>query len=121
LLTSAELFDPRNGLWTRAGALGEARAEHSATLLADGQVLAVGGLGASGALASVERYDPTTSIWRRATSLPGPRYGHSTTLLRDGRLLVAGGRAEPDGPYLSTSLLYDPERDAWEAGPALVW
>src|SRR5262245_1572122 len=44
--SSAEIYDPATGMWSRAGNLGIARYLHSATLLPTGQVLVAGGAGA---------------------------------------------------------------------------
>ena len=59
LFNSAELFDPDSGSWTATGGLNTGRFLYTATLLADGRVLAAGG-GSAGfsALASAEVYDP---------------------------------------------------------------
>ena len=43
-LTSAELYDPKEGTWTVIGSLGEARFWHTAELLHGGGVLVVGGI-----------------------------------------------------------------------------
>jgi hypothetical protein len=56
-LASAELFDPATGTWTATASLNTARYGHSATLLANGQVLAAGGEGSAGYLTSAELYD----------------------------------------------------------------
>ena len=64
------------------------RTGHTATLLADGRVLIVGG---DTGLRSAEVWDPTTQSFKRSRSLATGRYGHTTTLLRDGRVLVVGG------------------------------
>ncbi|MEP6639858.1 MAG: kelch repeat-containing protein, partial [Chloroflexota bacterium] len=42
-LGSSEVYDPATGSWTAAGKLHDARAFHTATLLADGSVLIAGG------------------------------------------------------------------------------
>ena len=65
-LASAELYDPGNGAWTAAANLLEAHWGGTATLLADGTVLVVGGTtnrvgGAIIRLASAELYDPDSS------------------------------------------------------------
>jgi N-acetylneuraminic acid mutarotase len=55
LLASAELYDPITGTWTATARMIEARSLHTATLLADGRVLAVGG---ADAVSPAELYDP---------------------------------------------------------------
>ena len=57
---TSELYDPATETWTVTGSLAAGRAQHSATLLAGGQVLVVGGASspdASGSLAGAELYD----------------------------------------------------------------
>ncbi len=58
-LASAEIWDPATGAFGPAGLLVEARDNHTATLLPDGRVLAVGGEGENGLLASAEIWTPT--------------------------------------------------------------
>jgi hypothetical protein len=83
-------------------ALHDARAWHTATILADGSVLIAGGLAADRQpLASAERFDPATETWTRVTMpAAAARAGHTATLLTDGRVLVAGGLA-PDGASMA--------------------
>ncbi|MCL4502878.1 MAG: hypothetical protein M1438_13680 [Deltaproteobacteria bacterium] len=57
-LNSAEIYDPDREIWTLIGPLNTARYRHTATLLANGRVLATGGSGASGILNSAEVYKP---------------------------------------------------------------
>lgn len=65
---------------------------HTATLLKDGRVLVVGGLGKNyTASASAEIYDPATRKWSTTGSMADDRSKHSMTLLKDGKVLVTGG------------------------------
>ena len=82
------------------------RMSHSATLLHDGRVLAVGGTGTSGNLDSSEIFDPSTGVWTMAGTLARRRAGHTATLLQDGRVLVVGG----DGV---TTEIYNPATGRW--------
>jgi hypothetical protein len=61
-LTSAELYDPKQGTFSPTGSLTTARGGQTATLLADGRVL-IAGLDQSGVLASAELYDPATGTF----------------------------------------------------------
>ena len=92
------------------------RASHSATLLADGEVLIAGGctldsceLGADGATA--ELYDPAADAFAPTGRMRSPRVGHAATRLPGGEVLIAGGWGL-DG-VLSSAELYDPERGAF--------
>jgi hypothetical protein len=67
------------------------RAEATATVLPDGSILLVGGVGPGGGpVADAELFNPITRSTEQK-SLSYPRHGHSATLLPDGRVLIAGG------------------------------
>jgi hypothetical protein len=90
------------------GHLAMARAWHSATVLPDGTVVVMGGLGADGqVIGAVEVFDPganTSRILDGNTSIP--RALQTATLLTDGHVLVAGGIG-PSGEPLATLVLWD--------------
>jgi hypothetical protein len=52
------LYDPSTNYWTLTGSLNQPRSSHTLTRLSNGQVLAAGGAGLSGLLASSELYTP---------------------------------------------------------------
>ena len=80
------------GRWQVTGDLGTARYGHTATLLANGQVLVAGGFTLPGGyLASAELYDPATGMWTATDNLATERGGHTATLLPNGQVLAAGG------------------------------
>ncbi|GAC1473834.1 MAG: hypothetical protein PVSMB3_09720 [Candidatus Dormibacteraceae bacterium] len=88
----------------------------TATLLANGKVLVVGG--------GAELYDPSTDRWSTAGPVLVARIGHAATLLADGRVLVAGGLSRPPDPTagydrLASVNVYDPKSNNWSDAPAL--
>jgi N-acetylneuraminic acid mutarotase len=122
-LASAELYDPVLNRWFPAAPLHEARNGHTATLLADGSVLVVGGAREQRALlTSVERYEPTQNAWSLAPSLQVERSLHAAVRLRDGSVVVMGGRGHvtrADGGVAISPLesveRFDPGRGGWAA------
>lgn len=116
-LRSAELFI--DGRFEQLAPLNTARAKHTATVLASGGVLVVGGVGSDiRALAQVEAWDPAGLRWVPRAPLHTARYGHTATLLADGRVLVAGG-IDANEALLNTTEIYDPAADTCTDGPPL--
>lgn len=58
VLSSAELYNPSTGVWSKTGTMSNARVGHTATLLTSGQVLAASGSDANNDLTSAELYTP---------------------------------------------------------------
>ena len=114
---SAEIFNPAAnsgiGAWSGTGPLDTARYYHTASLLADGQVLVAGGTGHSMPVIA-ELFDPTADggvgAWSATGSIGTGRYHHTATLLADGRVLLAGGY---NGYYLAITQYYSPEDGTW--------
>lgn len=93
------------------------RANHSATLLANGKVLVVGGFNSVNfRLNSAELYDPVTGQWTATGNLNYARYNHTATLLNNGKVLVVGGT---NVSALSSAELYDPATGTWSVTNSL--
>ena len=131
LTASTEIFDPATNSWSATGPLTAARQGHTATLLANGQVMVVGGqtdlsrgdnlifvgvgLAAVAPSSSAELFDPATNSWKPIAPLATERAGHTTTLLPGGQVLVVGGVGRDGSTPLATSERYDPAADRWTA------
>jgi hypothetical protein len=68
-LSSAELYDPANGTWTNTASMNNARKQHTATLLPNGQVLVAGGYGISSVTSSAELYGSAINATLKITSI----------------------------------------------------
>ena len=110
------------GAFTPTDSLDGTRAFVSATLLADGRVLVVGGNdGESTLVRDAAIWDPATGSFGPADSLLVGRWGHTATALQDGRVLVVGGRQGedgPPGPAINSAELWDPVTERFRStGP----
>ena len=117
-LVTAEIWDPATGRFSPTGSMAKARQLHSATLLADGRVLIVGGSireegQSENSVSSAEIWDPATGLFTRAGSFVSERNGHTATLLSDGSVLIVGGTSAEiwDPTTASFSSTGDPTRE----------
>ena len=118
-VSSAELYDPAHGAWTRAGDPIMARGYPTATLLADGKVLLAGGTNGGTRLLTAELFDPATDTWAATGAMSEGRSQAFAVKLNDGRVLVGGGNEDDTH---GTAELYDPVRGSWTAtGDMTVW
>jgi hypothetical protein len=99
------------GTFTTTGSMSVPRSSHTATLLANGKVLIVGGPATESAqtqtqaLTSAELYDPNTGTFTPTGNLTSRLYLPTATLLNDGRVLIVG---TPYDGCENTAELYDP-------------
>ena len=122
---TAEIFDPRTGTWALTPLMIDpwVRAYHTATLLADGKVLVVGGTEEVNTRTfSAEMYDPALDRWATVEPPQVDRYGHAAIALADGTLLISSGITWTDRETLTNSAeVFDPATRTWSpVRPALV-
>ena len=105
---------PASGTFAFTGSLNTARYDHTATLLANGEVLVTGGLGPNFTiLASAEIYNPTSGKWTVTDSMSVSRFVFTATLLPNGEVLAAGGST--DGySCVASAELYNPSTGHWK-------
>lgn len=113
---SAELYDPASGTFSPAASMSQPRSIHTATVLADGDVVVSGGY-CGCVLASSERYHPATDSWSASGSLTWSTNGHAAALLGDGRVLAAGGGSFFG--FFANAATYDPVANVWTAAPPM--
>jgi N-acetylneuraminic acid mutarotase len=113
----SELYDPGSNTWSTTGSLITQRAYHTATLLASGEVLVVGGTSGS-TLNFCELYNPSFGKWFNAPSTTYARIQHAATLLASGKVLVTGGSAYRSA--VSKAEIYDPVANTWTVTGTLV-
>jgi N-acetylneuraminic acid mutarotase len=111
--------------WTRAESMPNGPAQHTATLLQNGQVLVAGG-DDGGAIPHPsdlsERYDPASGHWLGTPSFPTGRMGQAASLLPDGRVLMTGGYRtgyNVTTALLDSALTFDPATNNWRSVAAM--
>lgn len=112
-LSSAELFNPATGLWTATAVMTSFRQSHTATLLANGTVLAAGGFNGSAVNTTSETYDPVAQSWTSSGSL-AKSVEHQTAILEpDGTVLMTGGDQGTASTSVNVVQSYNPGARTW--------
>ncbi|MCX6854624.1 MAG: tandem-95 repeat protein, partial [Verrucomicrobia bacterium] len=99
-----------------------ARRNFTATKLANGKVLVVGGINESGVVGATEVYTDgpngqtgRQNSWTAGPVLTTPRYNHRAALLYNGLVLIAGG-TDASGAALDSCEIYDADKNVFLTG-----
>lgn len=112
---TCSIFDPNTNLSTPCAPMSVPRVYHTATLLANGKVLVVGGVDDTGhPVKSIEIYDPALDSWTTSgVQLTTAVFHHQATLITAGaavnKVLVTGGDNGTAGT--NKFQIYDPNTD----------
>lgn len=114
-IANVERYDPQENAWSPAASLVEARGDHCALCLNNGQVMVIAGSGRGRSLNSVEFYDARNDRWTAGASLMTPRFGHTATLLNTGHVMVCAGNnlQQGTGQVLDSVEIYNPVLQTW--------
>lgn len=129
---AAYIYDPATGQIVPTGSMNVSRTQHTATLLANGQVLVAGGYTSTLAgttftqalQSSAEVWDPITGTWSMVGSFTTARNRHLAWRIPSGanagKVAIIGGSTSVYGGSPTTSIqIYDPATQTWTAGPNL--
>ncbi|HTC64285.1 MAG TPA: hypothetical protein VK709_15685 [Candidatus Saccharimonadales bacterium] len=126
LVSAAEIYNPVSGTFSLTSSPNIARAYHTATLLANGNVLIAGGVTAAQSqspTSSIEIYDPVAQTFTQAGNMFAVRDNQAAALLNDGRVLISDGLtiAGTPGNGIGLDEIYDPSSGQFtQAGPKEV-
>uniref|UniRef100_A0AAV2K7T7 BTB domain-containing protein n=1 Tax=Knipowitschia caucasica TaxID=637954 RepID=A0AAV2K7T7_KNICA len=96
--------------WNLVSRMTVPRCRHN-SLVYDGKLYAIGGLGVSGNLDHVERYDTITNQWETVSPLPKPVHSAAATVC-GGKVFVFGGVNEA-GRSAGVLQSYVPQSNTW--------
>uniref|UniRef100_A0A1A7Y108 Kelch-like 29 n=1 Tax=Iconisemion striatum TaxID=60296 RepID=A0A1A7Y108_9TELE len=96
--------------WNLVSRMTVARCRHN-SLVYDGKLYTLGGLGVSGNLDHVERYDTITNTWETVSPLPKPVHSAAATVC-GGKIYVFGGVNEA-GRSAGVLQSYVPQSNTW--------
>ena len=121
-LASAEVWSPDTGRWRQVAPMSQPRVVHTATTLADGRVLVVGGMPGEMApvptAAPAEIWTPATGAWTPIARPRQERTRHAAIRLVDGRVLITGGTLlrefyGQEQKALASAEAWDPRTTRW--------
>jgi hypothetical protein len=104
--TASEIYTPATDTWAD---LGEARIPDRLVLLADGRVLAIGGV----APVATSIFNPASGTWTAAAPLLAPVHDFAATRLSDGRVMISGGYTNPLSIVQRDVEIFDPATGQW--------
>lgn len=113
LMTFANALFAQAVQFVPTGNMSVARAQHTATLLNNGQVLVTSGQGSNDP-ASADLYDPSTGTFTPTSHMSTSRFGDTATLLSNGKVLFTGGSTQTQSSVASAEL-YDPTTGTFAA------
>ena len=114
---SVVVYDPLANSFATAGHLISARVDHSATLLADGRVLIVGGMTNGVVSSDIEIFDLSSGTSALVALMAQPRTGHASALLGDETVVIVGG-STVDRVVLQSAEIFDPYSESVTAVPS---
>ena len=121
---TAELYNPSTEKFETLTAMpdGVGRYAHTATALADDNILVAGGRHGDSTTKTAIFYDPDTDFWSKSGDLTVGRSSHSATRMADNRVIVIGGLSPgvilPS--YLKTTEIWDPADGTWAASALMA-
>lgn len=119
----ALVIQARAQAWSQTGALGAPRSLHTATSLANGKALVVGGINVISPCCtntgSAELYDPAIGQWSATGNPSTPRANHIAVRLANGKVLIASGNGSPFSALLNSAEIYDPDTGSWSPAGSL--
>jgi hypothetical protein len=88
-----DVYDPATDRWTPRAPLPAGRSHiTNSTVVRNGQVITLGGLGdGNRTLSTVSRYDVASDTWTNLSPLPSSRLSGIADVLQDGRLIFSTG------------------------------
>jgi hypothetical protein len=108
-LNSSEIYDPATNSFTSKSTMNSSRVNYSGVLLANGNVLIVGGIDriSGKGVNSAEIYDYSTGTYTTVVNMYNARWNAAATNLVNGNILVTGGQ-DDTSVGISATEFYSP-------------
>jgi N-acetylneuraminic acid mutarotase len=110
-VATAFALDPLTLKWAEVGSMHTARAEASAVLMANGNLLIAGGWSSNAVIRSVEIFNPVTNRFSTASDMAVARSMAAVYQLSPSQILIAGGVSSQG--VVSSAEIYSSASNAW--------